>query len=68
MALVDSSAIFQGTEIQKKKVQKYVSRRKDKRQGYRKRSIFGIGQDGEEWANYLDRYSLEVKRVNEVNP
>ncbi|MEG3856754.1 IS4 family transposase [Microcoleus sp. Z1_C4] len=63
MALVYSSAIFQGTEIQKKQVQKYVSRRKDKRQEYRRRSIFGIGQDGEEWANYLARYSLEVQEL-----
>lgn len=63
MALVYSSAIFQGTEIQKKQVQKYVSRRKDKRQKYRRRSIFGIGQDGEEWVNYLDRYSLEVQEL-----
>jgi hypothetical protein len=63
MALVYSSAIFQGTEIHKKQVQKYVSRRKDKRQKYRRRSIFGIGQDGEEWVNYLDRYSLEVQEL-----
>jgi len=67
MALVDSSAIFQGTEIQKKQVQKYVSRRKDKRQEYRRRSIFGIGQDAEEWANYLDRYSLEVQELMKLN-
>ena len=67
MALVYSSAIFQGTEIQKKQVQKYVSRRKDKRQEYRRRSIFGIGQDAEEWANYLDRYSLEVQELMKLN-
>jgi hypothetical protein len=35
MAIVDSSAIFQGTEIHKKQVQKYVFRRKDKCQKYR---------------------------------
>ena len=67
MALVDSSAIFQGTEIQKKQVQKYVSRRKDKRQEYRRRSIFGIGQDAEEWANYLARYSLEVQELMKLS-
>jgi len=67
MALVYSSAIFQGTEIQKKQVQKYVSRRKDKRQEYRRRSIFGIGQDAEEWANYLDRYSLEVQELMKLS-
>jgi len=54
MAIVYSSAIFQGTEIHKKQVQKYVSRRKEKCQKYRRRSIFGIGQDGEQWVNYLD--------------
>jgi len=67
MVLVYSSAIFQGTEIQKKQVQKYVSRRKDKRQEYRRRSIFGIGQDAEEWANYLDRYSLEVEELMKLS-
>ncbi|CBN55006.1 hypothetical protein OSCI_1450013 [Kamptonema sp. PCC 6506] len=49
---------------QKKHLQKYVSRQKDQRRKYRRRSIFGSGQDGEEWVNYLDRYKLEVKRVN----
>ncbi|WP_449417209.1 hypothetical protein [Phormidium nigroviride] len=49
---------------QKKHLQKYVSRQKDQRRKYRIRSIFGSGQDGEKWVNYLDRYKLEVKRVN----
>jgi hypothetical protein len=44
-------------------VQKYVSRRKDKCRKYRRRSIFGMGQDGEQWVNYLDRYSLEVQEL-----
>jgi hypothetical protein len=26
-----------------------------------------LAQDGEQWVHYLARYSLEVKRVNEVN-
>ncbi|MEG4969421.1 MULTISPECIES: hypothetical protein [unclassified Microcoleus] len=26
-----------------------------------------LAQNGEQWVNYLARYSLEVKRVNEVN-
>jgi hypothetical protein len=63
MALVYSSAIFQGTEIQKKQVQKYVSRRKDKCQKYRRRSIFGLGQDGEQWVNYLDKHSESVREL-----
>ena len=63
MAIVYSSAIFQGTEIHKKQVQKYVSRRKDKCQKYRRRSIFGIGQDGEQWVNYLDQHSESVREL-----
>jgi hypothetical protein len=63
MAIVYTAAIFQGTEIQKKQVQKYVSRQKDQPQKYRRRSIFGSGQDGEKWVNYLDRYELEVQEL-----
>ncbi|CBN57994.1 MULTISPECIES: IS4 family transposase [Kamptonema] len=47
MAIAYTSSIFQGTEIQKKHLQKYVSRQKDPRQKYYRRSIFGSGQDGE---------------------
>ena len=43
MAIVYTRAIFQGTEIQKKQVQKYLSRHKDKRQKYRRRSTLGVG-------------------------
>ena len=67
MAIVYTSAIFQGTEIQKKQVQKYVSRGSQARKKYRIRSRFGIGKDGEQWVDYLERHSLEIKRVNEVN-
>jgi hypothetical protein len=63
MAIVYTAAIFQGTEIQKKQVQKYVFRQKDQPQKYRRRSIFGSGQDGEKWVNYLDRYELEVQEL-----
>jgi hypothetical protein len=63
MALVYTAAIFQGTEIHKKQVQKYVSRQKDQRQKYRRRSIFGSGQDGEKWVNYLALYELEVQEL-----
>ena len=63
MAIVYTAAIFQGTEIQKKQVQKYVSRQKDQPQKYRRRSIFGSGQDGEKWVNYLERYELEVQEL-----
>jgi hypothetical protein len=63
MAIVYARAIFQGTEIQKKQVQKYLSRHKDKRQKYRRRSTFGVSLDGEHWVNYLDQYSLEVQEL-----
>jgi hypothetical protein len=63
MAILYTAAIFQGTEIQKKQVQKYVSRQKDQRPKYPRRSIFGSGQDGEKWVNYLDRYELEVQEL-----
>ena len=36
---------------------------KDKCQKYRRRSIFGIGQDGEQWVNYLDRHSESVREL-----
>ena len=57
MAIAYSSAIFQGRKIQKKQVQKYISRSKKPRKKYRRRSTFGIGQDGEQWVNYLAQHS-----------
>ncbi len=46
IAIAYTSAIFQGAEIQKKQVQKYLSRRKETRKKYHRRSTFGMGQDG----------------------
>ena len=63
IALAYTSAIFQGNEIQKMQVQKYISRRKDKRSKYRIRSTFGIGLDGEKWVNYLEQYSESVQEL-----
>ena len=63
MAIVYSCAIFQGTEIQKKQVQKYVSRRKEPSKKYQRRSSFGVGQDGEKWVNYLEQYSESVQEL-----
>ena len=54
-------AIFQGTEIQKKPVQKYVSRRSQAKKKYRRPSTFGVGFDGELWVDYLDRHSESVQ-------
>jgi len=43
MAILYSCAIFQGSEIKKKQVEKYVSRRKEPSLKYRRRSTFGVG-------------------------
>ena len=63
MAIAYTSAIFQGTEIQKKQVQKYIFRSKEPRKKYRRRSTFGIGQDGQLWVNYLERHSELVQEL-----
>ena len=63
MTLAYSSAIFQGTELRKKQVQKYVSRRKEAKKKYRRRSTFGVGVDAEKWVNYLEQYALEMQQL-----
>ena len=68
MAIAYTSAIFQGTEIQKKSLQKYVSRPKEKGRKYRRRSIFGVGSDGELWSNYLVEYSELVEQLMKLSP
>ena len=60
--------IFQGLETRKKQVQKYVSRRKEPKKRYRRRSTFGVGLDGEKWVNYLEQYSLEVEQLMKLTP
>jgi hypothetical protein len=68
MTLTYSSGIFQGTEMRKKQVQKYVSRRKEPKKRYRRRSTFGVGLDGEKWVNYLEQYSEEVEQLMKLTP
>lgn len=63
MTLAYSSAVFQGTEIQKMQVQKYISRPKEPRKRYHRRSTFGVGLDGEKWVNYLEQYSESVQEL-----
>ena len=63
MAIAYLAAIAEGTEIQKKQVQKYVDRGKDSSKRYKRRSTFGIGNDGEQWVNYLDRHLLEIQEL-----
>ena len=68
MTLAYSSAIFQGTELKKKQVQEYVSRRTEPKKKYRRRSTFGVGLDGEKWVNYLEQYSLDVEQLMKLTP
>ena len=68
MAIAYISAILQGTEIQKKQVQKYISRSKEPIKKYRRRSTFGIGQDGELWVNYLAQHSELVQELMKLTP
>ena len=68
MAIAYISAIVQGTEIQKKQVEKYISRSKEPRKKYRRRSTFGIGQDGEQWVNYLAQHSELVQELISLTP
>ena len=68
VTLAYSSAIFQGTEIRKKQVQKYVSRRKSPNKKHRRRSTFGVGLDGKKWVSYLEEYSLEVEQLMKLSP
>jgi hypothetical protein len=68
MTLAYSSGIFQGNEMRKKQVQKYVSRRKEPKKKYRRRSTFGVGLDGEKWVNYLEQYSDEVEQLMKLTP
>jgi hypothetical protein len=68
MTLAYSSGIFQGNEMRKKQVQKYVSRRKEPKKRYRRRSRFGVGLDGEKWVNYLEHYSDEVEQLMKLTP
>ena len=68
MTLAYRSGIFQGTEMRKKQVYKYVSRRKEPKKRYRRRSTFGVGLDGEKWVNYLEQYSDEVEQLMKLTP
>ena len=68
MTLAYSSGIFQGIEMRKKQVQKYVSRRKEPKKRYRRRSTFGVGLDAEKWVNYLEQYSDEVEQLMKLTP
>jgi len=61
-------AIFQGTELRKKQVQKYVSRRKEPKKKYRRRSTFGVGVDAKKWVDYLEQYAVEMQQLMNLTP
>jgi hypothetical protein len=63
IAFAYTSAIFQGNEIRKMQVKKYISRRKNKINKYRIRRTFGIGLDGEKWVNYFEQYFEIVQEL-----
>ena len=67
MAIAYTLAMFQGAENKKKQVQKYVFRRKETSKKYRLRSTFGMGQDGEQRANYSLSQFYEVHSRNRVS-
>ncbi|MEG4067386.1 hypothetical protein QUA42_08520 [Microcoleus sp. Pol11C2] len=68
MTLAYTWAIFQGSELTKKQVQKYVSRRKEPKKKYRRRSTFGVGVDAEKWVNYLEQYAEQVQQLMKLTP
>jgi len=68
MTVAYLEAIFQGTQLKKKQVQKYVCRRKEPKKRYRRRSTFGVGLDGKKWVNYLEQFSLEVEQLMKLTP
>jgi hypothetical protein len=49
-------------------VQRYVSRHQEPNKKYRRRSIFGVGLDGEKWVNYLAQYSELVQELMKLTP
>ena len=68
MTLAYSSAIFQGTELKKKQVEKYVSRRTEPKKKYRRRSTFGVGVDAEKWVDDLEQYAFEMQQLMKLTP
>jgi hypothetical protein len=68
MTLAYTWAIFQGIELRKKQVQKYVSRRKGPKKKSRRRSTFGVGVDAQKWVDYLEQYALEVEQLMKLTP
>ncbi|MBD0303874.1 MAG: IS4 family transposase [Tolypothrix sp. T3-bin4] len=63
MTISYSHDIIEGSIIQIKNVQKYVCRRKEPERTYRRRSTFGVGNDSQQWINYLEKYAEPVEEL-----
>ncbi|WP_449420529.1 hypothetical protein [Phormidium nigroviride] len=60
MTISYSCDIIEGTIVQRKHLQKYVSRTKEPQRTYRRRSTFGSGNDSQQWINYLEEYTEPI--------
>jgi hypothetical protein len=63
MTIAYSRNILEGTVVRRKNLQKYVCRLKEQKKTYRRRSIFGSGNDSQQWINYLEKYAEPVKEL-----
>jgi hypothetical protein len=63
MTISYSYGIIEGSIIIRKNVQKYVSRRKESERTYGRRSTFGVGNDSQQWINYLEKYAEPVEEL-----
>ena len=63
MTIAYSRNILEGTVVRRKNLQKYVCRLKEQKRNYRRRSIFGSGNDSQQWINYLEKYAEPVEEL-----
>ena len=63
MTIAYSRNILEGTVVRRKNLQKYVCRLKEPERTYRRRSIFGSGNDTQQWINYLEKYAEPVEEL-----
>ena len=63
MTISYSYGIIEGSIILRKNVEKYVSRRKESERTYRRRRTFGVGNDSQQWINYLEKYAESVEEL-----
>jgi hypothetical protein len=63
MTISYSHDIIEGTIIQTKNVQKHVFRCNEPERTYRRRSTFVVGNDSQQWINYLEKYAEPVEEL-----